>query len=95
MKLSILHLTLLSLIIYQTTFFVSAVDPTIGFTCNPLEELDYVIEKPYDVSQKDNYYFANGVHTFWIEPREKTYRRGNTKYRSEIHVIVSVYLVRR
>jgi hypothetical protein len=50
MMLSILHLTLLSLIIYQTTFFVSAVDPTIGFTCDPLDSSHYVIQKPYDVS---------------------------------------------
>ncbi|KAK2391086.1 citrate-binding protein [Trifolium repens] len=85
--LSILHLTLLSLIIYQTTFYVSAVDPTIGFNCVPLDSSHYVIQKPYDVSQNDRYSFTNGVHKFWIYPTDKPFQSGSTTQpRTEIRV---------
>jgi hypothetical protein len=96
MMLPILHLTLLSLIIYQTTFFVSAVDPTTGFICNPIDTSHYVIQKPYDVSLNERYSFTNGVHKFWIYPTDKPFHSGSTTQpRTEIRVTVSVYLVGR
>ncbi|XP_045823735.1 citrate-binding protein-like [Trifolium pratense] len=87
MMLPILHLTLLPLIIYQTTFFVSAIDPTVGFTCVPLDSSHYVLQKPYDVSLNERYSFTNGVHKFWIYSTDKPFMMGSdTQPRTEIRV---------
>lgn len=88
--LPILHLILLPLIIYQTTSFASAVDPTQGFTQLPLDNSNFQIQKPYDVSVNQRYTFTNGVHKFWIYPTDKPFMSGsNTQPRTEIRITVS------
>ncbi|CAL5204292.1 unnamed protein product [Lathyrus oleraceus] len=82
-----LHLILLPLIIYQTTSFASAVDPTQGFTQLPLDNSNFQIQKPYDVSVNQRYAFTNGVHKFWIYPTDKPFMSGsNTQPRTEIRI---------
>ncbi|CAK8567206.1 unnamed protein product [Lathyrus sativus] len=85
-KLPILHLILIPLIIYQTTSFASAVDPTQGFTQLPLDNSNFQIQKPYDVSVNQRYTFTNGVHNVIHDVganNVKIYIDGDLKYNGD------------
>jgi hypothetical protein len=96
--LPILHMTLLPFIIYQTTIASAIVDPTQGFTPVSLDNSNFVIQKPYDVSVNQRYSCINGVHQFWVYPTDKPFKNDtNTKPRTEIRISVSLivrYLVK-
>lgn len=88
-RLPILRLTLWPLIIYQATFALAAVDPTQGFTRVPLDNSNFVIQKPYDVSVNQRYSFTNGVHKFWVYSTDKPHTpASDTKPRTEIRINV-------
>jgi len=92
--LPILHLLLLPLLIYQATTPSAAVDPTIGFTRLSLDSSNFIVQKPYNVSQNERYSFINGVHKFWIYPTDKPFETGSsTQPRTEIRIRVSVCLI--
>nr|AFK37843.1 unknown [Lotus japonicus] len=85
--LPILHLTILSLIIYQPSLASGADNPTKGFARVHLDSSNFIVEKPYDVAVDERYSFINGVHRFWVYSTGKPHMpSSNTKPRTEIRI---------
>ncbi|KAK6924192.1 Alginate lyase 2 [Dillenia turbinata] len=83
---SCLHLCLcfLQLICYQAS---AQTDPTKGFTEQPLDQSNFVIQKPYDKSQDQRYSFVDGVHKLWVYSTDKPHTpTSNTEPRTEIRI---------
>ncbi|XP_027339236.1 citrate-binding protein-like [Abrus precatorius] len=85
--LPLFHLTLLPLIIYKIALSSAAVDPTQGFTPLPLDNSNFVVQKPYDVPVNKRYSFINGVHKLWVYSTDKPHTpTSNTEPRTEIRI---------
>ncbi|KAJ6948986.1 citrate-binding protein-like [Populus alba x Populus x berolinensis] len=62
-------------------------DPADGFTSLSLGRSNFVIHKPYDVSESERYSFQNGIHKLWVYSADKPFKSGsNTSPRTEVRV---------
>ncbi|KAJ4751477.1 Citrate-binding protein [Rhynchospora pubera] len=62
-------------------------DPIDGFTAVPLNEDNFVLQKPYNVNPSDRYSFKNGVRKLWVYSNDKPFRQdSDTKPRTEIRM---------
>ncbi|XP_024975752.1 citrate-binding protein-like [Cynara cardunculus var. scolymus] len=64
-----------------------AIDTTIGFVSQPLNQSNFDIQKPYDVPLQQRYSFSNGVHKLWVFKTDKPHSRtSKTSPRTEIRI---------
>jgi hypothetical protein len=69
-------------------------DPADGFTSLSLDRSNFVIHKPYDVSESERYSFQNGIHKLWVYSADKPFMSGsNTSPRTEVRVRVSTICI--
>ncbi|KAJ4795564.1 Citrate-binding protein [Rhynchospora pubera] len=62
-------------------------DPIDGFTAVPLNEDNFVLQKPYNVNPSDRYSIKNGVRKLWVYSNDKPFRQdSDTKPRTEIRM---------
>ncbi|KAK2994545.1 hypothetical protein RJ640_012544, partial [Escallonia rubra] len=81
----LLCLTSLSLIWRNRS--VQAADPTDGFVSLPLDQSNFVIEKPYNVPEDQRYSFIDGIHKLWVYKTDKPHSRtSRTNPRTEIRI---------
>ncbi|CAK8567846.1 unnamed protein product [Lathyrus sativus] len=85
--LQILLMSLMLLIIHQTSITSSSLDLTQGFTLVSLNNSNFDIQKPYNLPINQRYIFTNGVHQFWIYPTDKPFtNETNTQPRTEVRI---------
>ncbi|GKU95155.1 hypothetical protein SLEP1_g8551 [Rubroshorea leprosula] len=71
---------------YQTAAS-GAIDPTKGFLSLPLNQSNFVIQKPYDIPVDQRYKFSEGVHKLWVYSNDKPHSPDSqTKPRTEIRI---------
>lgn len=77
-----LHLTLL--------LILCPADPEEGFISLPLNDSNFVIQKPYDVPEDQRHSYINGVHKLWVYSTDKPFSlTSHTNPRAEIRIQVS------
>ena len=65
-------------------------DPTNGFIALPLNQSNFLIQRPYNVPQDTRYSFIHGVHKLWVYSTDKPHSiTSKTRPRTEIHIHVS------
>ncbi|GLT70426.1 hypothetical protein SLA2020_425070 [Shorea laevis] len=71
---------------YQTVAS-GPIDPTEGFRSLPLNQSNFVIQKPYDIPLDQRYKFSNGVRKLWVYSTDKPYSsHSKSKPRTEIRI---------
>ncbi|KAI3665116.1 hypothetical protein L6452_43734 [Arctium lappa] len=64
-----------------------AIDTTLGFVSQPLNQSNFDIQKPYNVPLHQRYSFSNGVHKLWVFKTDKPHSKSSkTSPRSEIRI---------
>ncbi|KAK2995475.1 hypothetical protein RJ640_010000 [Escallonia rubra] len=77
---------LLCLVCYQTVAW-GPVDPTRHFVSLPLNQSNFVIQRPYDVPEDQRYSFVDGVHKLWVFETDKPHTpTSQTGPRTEIRI---------
>ncbi|KAL5555777.1 hypothetical protein UlMin_038013 [Ulmus minor] len=62
-------------------------DPTNGFIAQPLNQSNFLIQRPYNVPQDTRYSFIHGVHKLWVYSTDKPHSiTSKTRPRTEIHI---------
>lgn len=87
-----------ALLHYFLSFFQQAVgDPTDGFTSLPLSQSNFILHKPYDVSENQRYSYVDGVHKLWVYSTDSPFSQGSdTLPRTEIRIrVLFIFLFRR
>ncbi|OWM90752.1 citrate-binding protein-like [Punica granatum] len=65
----------------------ASADPTDGFTPVPLQNGNFVLEKPYNVPLTDRYSHVDGVNKLWVYNHDKPFKPGSdTRPRTEIRI---------
>ena len=68
-----------------------ATRPTEGFISLPLNQSNFVIQRPYDVPEDQRYSCINGVHKLWVYSTDKPHSLiSHTNPRTEIQMQVSL-----
>ncbi|XP_015891004.3 citrate-binding protein isoform X1 [Ziziphus jujuba] len=63
------------------------VDLIKGFLSLPLNQSNFVIQRPYDVPENERYSFINGVHRLWVYSTDKPHAlTSHTNPRTEIRI---------
>lgn len=71
-------------------FKTDAFDPTEGFDSLPLNESNFLVQRPYNVPQYKRYSFKNGVHKLWVFKNDKPhFPASRTNPRTEVRIQVS------
>lgn len=66
------------------------VDPTEGFISLPLNQSNFVIQRPFNVPQEQRYSFVNGTHKLWVYSTDKPHSpTSHTRPRTEIRIHVN------
>ncbi|CAL1363108.1 unnamed protein product [Linum trigynum] len=91
MKLSFVHCIIVTMPLLLALIYscinAAGDDPILGFTEIPLNQSNFILQKPYDVPLDQRYSFIDGVHRMWVYADDKPYARGsNTQPRTEIHI---------
>ncbi|KAK9272875.1 hypothetical protein L1049_003254 [Liquidambar formosana] len=82
----LLHLILIQLILHQPTAW-GLVNLTEGFLSLPLNQSNFVIQRPYDVPENQRYSFVDGVHRLWVFSTDKPHTPiSKTNPRTEIRI---------
>ncbi|KAJ9564684.1 hypothetical protein OSB04_000650 [Centaurea solstitialis] len=74
-------------LVFLLTMGCEAIDTSIGFASQPLDQSNFEIQKPYDVPVQQRYNFSHGVHKLWVLKTDKPHTRGSkTNPRTEIRI---------
>jgi len=91
---TILSALIISLSLMEFMPHHAIADPADGFTSLSLDRSNFVIHKPYDVSESERYSFQNGIHKLWVYSADKPFMSGsNTSPRTEVRVRVSTICI--
>lgn len=67
----------------------AAADPTDGFTQVPLEQHNFILQKPYNVPLQERYGYKDGVRSFWVYNKDKPFKPDSTtRPRTEVRISV-------
>ncbi|CAL1363112.1 unnamed protein product [Linum trigynum] len=81
-----IHVPLFLVISYYCNNYAAA-DPTVGFTEVPLNQSNFVVQRPYDVPLSQRYSFAGGTHRLWVYADDEPHdRKSHTQPRTEIRI---------
>ncbi|KAL3527932.1 hypothetical protein ACH5RR_012588 [Cinchona calisaya] len=84
---TLVHFTILQLLLYKALSCEGPVDPSKGFISLPFTRSYYHIQKPYDVPEDQRYKFIDGVHYLWVFSTDKPHTpTSQTKPRTEIGI---------
>eukprot|EP00261_Vitis_vinifera_P005658 XP_002272726.1 PREDICTED: citrate-binding protein [Vitis vinifera] len=84
--LALFNLSLTLLILYSAAAW-GPIDPTEGFISLPLNQSNFVIQRPYDVPEDQRYSYVNGVHKLWVYSTDKPHSLiSHTNPRTEIRM---------
>ncbi|KAF5765071.1 putative concanavalin A-like lectin/glucanase domain superfamily, alginate lyase 2 [Helianthus annuus] len=82
------HLCILFVYVFlHITMGCETIDTTLGFVSQPLNQSNFIIQKPYDVPLEQRYKFSKGVHKLWVIKTDKPHSNtSHTRARSEIRI---------
>ncbi|KAL7609679.1 citrate-binding protein [Lactuca sativa] len=82
-----LCVSFVNVFLYISVVGFETIDTTLGFVSKPLNESNFIIQKPYDVPLEQRYSYSHGVHKLWVIKTDKPHSEtSNTNPRSEIRI---------
>lgn len=89
-----LCVSFVNVFLYISVVGFETIDTTLGFVSKPLNESNFIIQKPYDVPLEQRYSYSHGVHKLWVIKTDKPHSEtSNTNPRSEIRIQVLSWLI--